>query len=126
MAGSELIFALSKIVKSHVGKQVELRMKTSAREILVDGAGKAVGLKVQVDGEEKTEDIFAENVIVATGGFAADRTDTSLLRQYRPDLAHFATTNGKFATGDGHKMLLSSGADFVDMSNVQVCGASFS
>ena len=125
MAGSELIFAISKIIKSFPGNKVDLRMKTSAKEILVDATGKAIGVKVRVEGKDEDEDIFADNVIIATGGFANDRTNTSLLSKYTPELTQFATTNGKFATGDGHKMSIQAGASVVDMENVQVHPTAF-
>ena len=125
MAGSELIFAISKIIKSFPGNKVDLRMKTSAKEILVDATGNAIGVKVRVEGNDNDEDIFADNVIIATGGFANDRTNTSLLSKYTPELTQFATTNGKFATGDGHKMSIQAGASVVDMENVQVHPTAF-
>jgi hypothetical protein len=65
--------------------------------------------------------ILARAVLIATGGYASDFTNTSLLKQYRPDLIDLPTTNGAFTTGDGIKLALSVGADVVDMANVQVC-----
>ena len=58
--------------------------------------------------------------MLATGGFANDRTNTSLLAKHRPDLLRFATTNGEWATGDGMKMAMAIGAGTVDMDRVQV------
>ena len=58
--------------------------------------------------------------MLATGGYAADFTETSLLKQHRPDTFHLSTTNGSHATGDGHKMLMSIGANDIDMDKVQV------
>ncbi len=43
-------------------------------------------------------------VVLATGGYAADFSDTSLLKKHRPDTFGLATTNGTHATGDGQKM----------------------
>lgn len=59
-------------------------------------------------------------VILATGGYAADFSETSLLKKWRPDTFDLATTNGAHATGDGHKMLMSIGANGIDMDKVQV------
>ena len=70
--------------------------------------GKVIGVKAISSSSSSTDDgdnIYSDNVIIATGGFANDRTNTSL-EKYRPDLVQFATTNGKFATGDGHKMAM--------------------
>lgn len=60
------------------------------------------------------------SVIIASGGYAADYTETSLLKQYRPDLMSYPTTNGEHCTGDGIKMAIEIGADVVDMEWVQV------
>ena len=59
-------------------------------------------------------------VILATGGYAADFSETSLLKQWRPDTFHLSSTNGTHATGDGHKMLMAIGANDIDMDKVQV------
>jgi len=59
-------------------------------------------------------------VILATGGYAADFTDDSLLKKHRPDTFDLSTTNGTHATGDGQKMLMAIGANGIDMDKVQV------
>lgn len=60
------------------------------------------------------------DTVLATGGFANDRSPSSLLAQHRPDLLRFPTTNGEWATGDGMKMAIGAGAGLVDMDKVQV------
>jgi flavocytochrome c len=59
-------------------------------------------------------------VVLATGGYAADFSDTSLLKQHRPDTYGLATTNGAHATGDGQKMVMAIGGNGIDMDKVQV------
>jgi len=59
-------------------------------------------------------------VILATGGYAADFSEDSLLRKYRPDLMHLPTTNGDHCVGDGIKMSQAIGGNAIDMKNVQV------
>ncbi|KAJ5818794.1 hypothetical protein N7474_004385 [Penicillium riverlandense] len=59
-------------------------------------------------------------VVLATGGYAADFGDTSLLKQHRPDTFGLSSTNGTHATGDGQKMLMAIGANGIDMDKVQV------
>ncbi|KAF2764793.1 Flavocytochrome c [Teratosphaeria nubilosa] len=59
-------------------------------------------------------------VVLATGGYAADFTEDSLLKKWRPDTFDLSTTNGAHATGDGHKMLMGIGANGIDMDKVQV------
>jgi succinate dehydrogenase/fumarate reductase flavoprotein subunit len=57
---------------------------------------------------------------LSTGGYAADFTDTSLLKKYRPELWDLPTTNGDHCTGDGIKMCLAAGSNTIHMDKVQV------
>lgn len=67
------------------------------------------------------ENITVEGpVVLATGGYAADFGETSLLKKWRPDTFDLSSTNGQHATGDGHKMLMAIGANDIDMDKVQV------
>ncbi|KAH8812509.1 Flavocytochrome c [Xylogone sp. PMI_703] len=59
-------------------------------------------------------------VVLATGGYAADFTETSLLKKWRPDTYDLSTTNGTHATGDGQKMVMAIGGNGIDMDKVQV------
>ena len=59
-------------------------------------------------------------VVLATGGYAADFTETSLLKKHRPDTYDLSSTNGTHATGDGLKMLMAIGANGIDLDKVQV------
>ena len=64
-------------------------------------------------------DISADAVVLASGGFAADHTATSLLMEFAPGLVSLPTTNGPFATGDGVKVARLAGAYLRGMSHVQ-------
>ncbi|KAJ5899975.1 hypothetical protein N7495_004719 [Penicillium taxi] len=75
------------------------------------------GVTYTVSGETKTADGV---VILATGGYAADFSETSLLKKHRPDTFDLSSTNGTHATGDGQKMLMAIGANGIDMDKVQV------
>lgn len=75
------------------------------------------GCKYEFDGKTHSVD---GAVILATGGYAADFGETSLLKKWRPDTFHLSSTNGTHATGDGHKMLMAIGANDIDMDKVQV------
>jgi flavocytochrome c len=68
----------------------------------------------------------ATSVIIATGGYASkpDSKD-SLLAQHRPDLLNFATTNGRWAVGDGISLASVVGAKLVDMESIQVHPTAF-
>ncbi|KAH6569522.1 hypothetical protein BASA50_000152 [Batrachochytrium salamandrivorans] len=59
-------------------------------------------------------------VILATGGYAADFSETSLLKKYRPELWDLPTTNGDHCTGDGIKMTTAIGGNTIHMDKVQV------
>ena len=75
------------------------------------------GVKYEVGGETASLD---GPVILATGGYAADFGEGSLLKQHRPDTFGLATTNGTHATGDGQKMVMAIGGNGIDMDKVQV------
>ncbi|KAF7594932.1 hypothetical protein BBP40_007740 [Aspergillus hancockii] len=75
------------------------------------------GVTYEHDGETHSTDGI---VILATGGYAADFGDGSLLKQHRPDTFGLSSTNGTHATGDGQKMLMEIGANGIDMDKVQV------
>ncbi|KAG6003047.1 hypothetical protein E4U21_002437 [Claviceps maximensis] len=78
---------------------------------------RVTGVTYEVDGKPATID---GPVILATGGYAADFGDTSLLQKHRPDTMGLATTNGTHATGDGQKMVMAIGGNGIDMDKVQV------
>jgi len=89
-----------------------------ARVVSLNKEGNVItGVTYEQEGTTHT----AEGVVVlATGGYAADFTETSLLKKWRPDTLHLATTNGTHATGDGQKMLMAIGANGIDLDKVQV------
>ncbi|KAH7027351.1 FAD binding domain-containing protein [Microdochium trichocladiopsis] len=75
------------------------------------------GVKYELDGQETS---LTGPVVLATGGYAADFGETSLLKKHRPDTYGLATTNGSHATGDGQKMVMAIGGNGIDMDKVQV------
>ncbi|EEY17630.1 fumarate reductase [Verticillium alfalfae VaMs.102] len=89
-----------------------------ARVVSLNKDGNTItGVKYEHNGEEQDLD---GPVVLATGGYAADFTDSSLLKQHRPDTFGLATTNGSHATGDGQKMVMAIGGNGIDMDKVQV------
>lgn len=112
LAGSELIVALQRALQNTHNFQWE---RGAVDTLLTDGAH-VVGL-VLSNGTR----VDAEAVVLATGGYGSDFGPDSMLLRYRPELYHRGTTtNGPFATGDGHRLAASVGAELVDMHNVQV------
>lgn len=75
------------------------------------------GVQYEHDGQSLSLD---GPVVLATGGYAADFGEGSLLKQHRPDTYGLATTNGSHATGDGQKMVMAIGGNGIDMDKVQV------
>jgi len=61
--------------------------------------------------------IRGDAVILATGGFAAN---PEMVREYMPDLANLATTNGPWARGEGMIAAEKVGASLIQMENIQV------
>jgi succinate dehydrogenase/fumarate reductase flavoprotein subunit len=89
-----------------------------AKVIAVNKEGnRTTGVTYEYNGETHSVDGV---VILATGGYAADFGEGSLLKKYRPDTFHLASTNGTHATGDGLKMLMAIGANGIDLDKVQV------
>ena len=78
---------------------------------------KVTGVTYEFGGESNSVDGV---VVVATGGYAADFGEGSLLKKYRPDTYDLASTNGTHATGDGLKMLMAIGGNGIDLDKVQV------
>ena len=129
MAGSEMVFAMTKILKGlDGGPNLRTMLGTRVKDLILGEDGSVKGVRVEKTdkkGVVSEETVYASNVVLATGGYASDQTGTSLLSQHRPDLARFATTNGAFATGDGHKLAVGVGAQAVNLDHVQVHPTAF-
>lgn len=107
------------LVKTLNAKMEELNipvlLETTAKNILVNEDGAVCGVVAEdKDGNEMTIECTA--VVLATGGFGAN---TTMVEEYKPDLAGFGTTNHAGATGDGITMAKELGAAFVDMDQIQ-------
>jgi len=76
-----------------------------------------IGVAYEKDG--KSQEAHGP-VILATGGYAADFTEDSLLKKHRPELWELPTTNGDHCTGDGQKLAMAIGAKAIDLEKVQV------
>ena len=96
--------------------RVKIKKKARVTKLIRDGDA-VVGVEYVHNG--KTETAYGP-VILATGGYAADFTQNSLLKKYRPEFYNLPTTNGEHCTGDGHKLALEIGANAVDLEKVQV------
>ncbi|WP_342755256.1 flavocytochrome c [Pantoea sp. MBD-2R] len=108
-------FLISGLVKNINKREIEVLLETSVAEIIFEN-GAVTGVKV-VDEYNDSRILNAKSVIVATGGFSANR---EMVVKYRPELDGFVTTNHKGATGSGIAMLQNIGADTVDMGEIQI------
>jgi len=109
---------IAQVRKFEQSGQLKLLLGNRVTELLQDEHGRVIGVAYEQDGS--TRQLLVPQTVLATGGFANDRSNASLLALHRPDLVRFPTTNGVWATGDGMKMAMAIGAGTVDMDKVQV------
>ncbi|KAJ7848406.1 Flavocytochrome c, partial [Mycena leptocephala] len=103
---------------SEADARVEIVKSARVARLLQEG-----GTVVGVEYESSAGVISARgNVVLATGGYAADSSPNGLLAQHRPELVALATTNGDHATGDGVRLATAAGvsAGTCDLDQVQV------
>jgi len=116
--GMTITYALIQSLEQIAERTDLARIITKARATrLLTNDNKVVGVEYEKGGA-----MFQEHgpVIICTGGFGADFSQSSLLAKYRPDLLHLPTTNGEHCTGDGIKMGEAIGAQTIDLEWVQV------
>lgn len=125
LAGSKMIFTMSNLAKKiqKTTGRLQIMLNTTVTELLMENK-KVRGVSV-LSSDYDIDEYNASHVILATGGYASDWESNSLLVKYRDDLTHFKTTNGEFATGDGHKIVSLAGGSLIDMKNVQVHPTAF-
>ncbi|KAJ3334781.1 hypothetical protein HDU91_002527, partial [Kappamyces sp. JEL0680] len=80
-------------------ERAALIKKANVKKLIKDG-DRVVGVEYLFNGKMVSE---YGPVVLATGGYAADFTETSLLKKHRPELWDLPTTNGDHCTGDGIK-----------------------
>ncbi|KAJ5463349.1 hypothetical protein N7475_008293 [Penicillium sp. IBT 31633x] len=117
--GMAITYALMQRLEELADKEpgrVQIIKKANVTSVNKSG-NNVTGVTYSVNGEEKSIDGV---VVLATGGYAADFSETSLLKKHRPDTFGLSSTNGTHATGDGQKMLMAIGANGIDMDKVQV------
>ena len=125
MVGAEIIYGMQKSVKAYEQSgKVKILVDTQVKRLLRTDAGAVNGVEVSYIGTNNESNLptklMSHSVILATGGFAADRSSQSYLAKYRPELINMPATAGHFSTGDGIGLATDIGADVVDMEKVQI------
>ena len=87
-----------------------------ATHLAKDAAGRVVAVELE-DADEQVERVPAKAVVLACGGLCSS---ADAVREVRPDLAEFASTNLPSCTGDGYEMATEAGAALVGMEYIQV------
>lgn len=94
---------------------IPLMTETTVMALLQDEQKHLTGVTVQQ--KDQMQDIMASAVVIASGGFGANR---DWISQYRPELKETVTTNSPGNVGDGIRLAESVGADTVDMAEIQI------
>ena len=125
--GAEIMIKIQNAVKAFQdetqGRSVTIYTKSKATQLIQDEtSGRVVGVRFETVADDVTEtkELHAQHVVLATGGFAADRSSNSWLAKVRPELLNLAATAGEFSTGDGLSLATSAKAELVDMEYIQV------
>ncbi|KAF1762282.1 hypothetical protein GCK72_010544 [Caenorhabditis remanei] len=101
------------------------RLMTQTKMVgIVREEGKVVGVEV-LSAEGEQSKVTGDSVILATGGFSADRSNDSLLSEFGKQTLGFPSTNGAFAKGDGVKIARALGAKLVGMERIQIHPTAF-
>jgi glycerol-3-phosphate dehydrogenase len=79
-------------------ERATLIKKANVKKLIKEG-NTVIGVEYEQKGKTFKE---YGPVVLATGGYAADFTENSLLKKYRPDLWDLPTTNGDHCTGNAH------------------------
>lgn len=113
--GAHLISVLKKqSLNSENSGVIEIRTRNKVLDILADKNGAVSG--VLVESQSGTYEIKAKAVIVASGGFGANK---KMVSEYRPEYADFNTTNHSGATGDAVEFLKNLDVQFIQMEQIQ-------
>jgi len=99
-------------------EKAQILLKCKMTKLLKDAKGNVCGLEYEMNGKTGT---LKGPVVLATGGYGADQTSDSLLKQHRPELTGMPTTCGDHCTGDGIKYAVRDcNAEAIDLKWVQV------
>ena len=108
---------LMKVLKEATSNQnIEIRTSNKVTGLLSAIDGSVTGVKVE-NANGSTYTITAKAVIIATGGFGANR---DMVTSLQPSLRGFATLNHPGATGDAFGWVTAIGGATIQMANIQI------
>jgi flavocytochrome c len=117
--GMHLIRTVMNHIEKHLSDKINILSRTKVKDLLQCSVGQVCGvLYEKEDGVELAK--FADNVVIATGGFGGVTGSGSMMEVYAPQWADLGTTNGDFASGDGIRMCEDLGAELIGMEWVQL------
>lgn len=109
-------FMVTSMLKLLQEKGIAVFNNMQVTQLLQDAEQKICGVKVMA-ADKQVYEVKTKAVILASGGFGSSKT---LISKYRPDLAHYKTTNQPGATGDGLALATALGAQVRDMNLIQI------
>ena len=113
--GSSLGVEMVRAMKAALEEaNVNVRLNTKAVS-LIEENGEIKGVVAEDEGGQYN--IYAENVVLATGGYGASQ---EAIAKYSPKWVGIPTTTAAGNTGDGHAMAEAVGADFEQIDNVRL------
>ncbi len=101
---------VSKLTTANEEMGVDIRLQSPATALITED-GRVTG--VTVEGPDGTYNIMADAVIIASGGFAANK---EMIAEYAPDWVDAPTSNTSATTGDGILMAEAIGAATSNMT----------
>ena len=113
--GSSLGVEMVRVMKAQLDATgVNYRLNTKAVS-LIEENGKILGVVAEDEGGQYN--IYAENIVMATGGYGASQ---EAIAKYSPKWTGIPSTTAAGNTGDGHAMLEAIGADLEQIDNVRL------
>jgi flavocytochrome c len=119
-------FFITSSLAAKIAERPNIKLITDAKVTeLLKNDGNVSGVKYIVKGSDTETEVSSKSVILATGGYGGDFSETSYLKQYNELAWTLASTNGAFASGDGVTLGKKAGAGTIHMDKVQIHPTSF-
>ncbi|XME03154.1 flavocytochrome c [Lachnospiraceae bacterium C1.1] len=112
--GAYIVPILEKNIESR--ENITLLLDTTAKKIITDSNGAAVGIEAEGSTGEKVT-VNSKAVVMTTGGFGGN---LDKVVEYKPELKGFMSTNASGAQGTGIDMGVEIGAATVDLDQIQI------